>query len=79
MFDSGLTYVQINEQVTLQNQDPVKQLNAGLKPTLIDLEAYSICHGDKAEGNNHRERLNERDSLLLGICESLNSNRKMER
>ena len=34
-----LTYVQINEQVTLQSQDPVK-IQAGLKPSLIDLEAY---------------------------------------
>lgn len=32
------TYVILNEQVTLQNQDPVK-IKAGLKPTLIDLEA----------------------------------------
>jgi hypothetical protein len=35
-----LTYVQINEQVTLQNQDPVK-FNAGLKPLVIDLEALT--------------------------------------
>jgi hypothetical protein len=33
-----MTYVMINEQVTLQNQDPVK-IKAGLKPSLIDLEA----------------------------------------
>jgi|GEM_PF-6701573 hypothetical protein len=33
----NLTYVQLNEQVTLQNQDPVK-FNAGLKLSLIDLE-----------------------------------------
>lgn len=45
-----LTYVQINEQVTLQNQDPVKILRAGLKPSLIDLEAYGISYGDKGEG-----------------------------
>jgi hypothetical protein len=35
-----MTYVTLNEQVTLQNQDPVSSL-AGLKPSLIDLEAYS--------------------------------------
>jgi len=35
-----MTYVQINEQVTLQNQDPVK-FNAGLKPMVIDLEALT--------------------------------------
>jgi hypothetical protein len=72
-----LTYVQINEQVTLQNQDPVNSFNAGLKPILIDLEAYGPCYGDKAEGLNHRERLNEWDSFR--VCESLNSIRKMER
>ena len=33
-----LTYVTINEQVTLQNQDPVK-FNAGLKSLVIDLKA----------------------------------------
>ncbi len=45
------TYVQINEQVTLQNQDPVKR-NAGLKPSLIDLEAYSESHGNKGQGRD---------------------------
>jgi hypothetical protein len=35
-----MTYVTINEQVTLQNQDPVK-FNAGLKPWVIDLEALT--------------------------------------
>jgi hypothetical protein len=35
-----LTYVTLNEQVTLQNQDPVK-VNAGLKPWVIDLEALT--------------------------------------
>ena len=35
-----MTYVQLNEQVTLQNQDPVDVL-AGLKPWLIDLEALT--------------------------------------
>ena len=44
-----MTYVQINEQVTLQNQDPVKA-KAGLKPSLIDLEAYGKSYGDKGEG-----------------------------
>lgn len=39
MTDFGyMTYVILNEQVTLQNQDPVK-IKAGLKPVLIDLEA----------------------------------------
>ena len=36
-----LTYVSINEQVTLQNQDPVK-FKAGLKPWVIDLEALTL-------------------------------------
>jgi hypothetical protein len=42
MTDSVLikTYVALNEQVTLQNQDPVK-FNAGLKPWVIDLEALT--------------------------------------
>lgn len=44
-----MTYVVLNEQVTLQNQDPVK-FNAGLKPSLIDLEAYGVSYGDKGEG-----------------------------
>jgi N4-gp56 family major capsid protein len=35
------TYVTINEQVTLQNQDPKK--NGVYKLSLIDLEAYGIC------------------------------------
>lgn len=47
------TYVQLNEQVTLQNQDPVK-VKAGLKPSLIDLEAYSLSHGDKGQGRDLR-------------------------
>jgi hypothetical protein len=36
-----MTYVQLNEQVTLQSQDPVK-CKAGLKSSLIDLEALTI-------------------------------------
>jgi hypothetical protein len=37
-----LTYVTINEQVTLQNQDPVGvSIRAGLKPWVIDLEALT--------------------------------------
>jgi hypothetical protein len=35
------TYVMLNEQVTLQNQDPVK-FNAGFKPSVIDLEALTL-------------------------------------
>lgn len=35
-----MTYVTLNEQVTLQNQDPVK-FKAGLKPWVIDLEALT--------------------------------------
>ena len=42
------TYVVLNEQVTLQNQDPVK-IKAGLKPILIDLEAYGESYGDKGQ------------------------------
>jgi hypothetical protein len=38
-----LTYVTINEQVTLQNQDPVDVfIRAGLKPWVIDLEALTF-------------------------------------
>lgn len=54
-----MTYVQINEQVTLQNQDPVKKFNAGLKPSLIDLEAYGVCYGDKGEGFLIKSTLND--------------------
>jgi hypothetical protein len=36
------TYVTLNEQVTLQNQDPVKRFKAGLKPSVIDLEALTL-------------------------------------
>ena len=36
-----LTYVQLNEQVTLQNQDPVNEFKAGLKPWVIDLEVLT--------------------------------------
>ncbi len=42
------TYVQINEQVTLQNQDP--KMYGVSKFSLIDLEAYGVSYGDKAEG-----------------------------
>ena len=56
----AMTYVMLNEQVTLQNQDPVK-FTAGLKPSLIVLETYGENYGDKGEGAFHAERLNERD------------------
>lgn len=36
------TYVILNEQVTLQNQDPKRQYGV-IKPILIDLEAYSYA------------------------------------
>jgi N4-gp56 family major capsid protein len=36
------TYVVLNEQVTLQNQDPKRQHGVS-KPALIDLEAYSYA------------------------------------
>jgi len=56
-----LTYVQINEQVTLQNQDPVK-FNAGLKPWVIDLEALtfksSVTRAKDFLKEVHAERLN---------------------
>lgn len=92
MSDFGIikTYIQLNEQVTLQNQDPVKE-KAGLKPSLIDLEAYGKCYGDKGQGRElsmiirdakplvRAERLNERDPFLTRICESLISIRKIER
>lgn len=53
MTDFGFikTYVTLNEQVTLQNQDPVK-IKAGLKPSLIDLEAYGSSYGDKGQGRD---------------------------
>lgn len=41
------TYVQLNEQVTLQNQDP-KQYGVS-KSSLIDLEAYGVSYGDRAQ------------------------------
>ena len=34
------SYVQLNEQVTLQNQDP--KMNGVYKSSLIDLEAYGV-------------------------------------
>ena len=36
------TYVVLNEQVTLQSQDPKRQYGVS-KPTLIDLEAYTYA------------------------------------
>jgi hypothetical protein len=39
-----MTYVQLNEQVTLQSQDPVDS-SAGLKPWVIDLEALTLSRG----------------------------------
>jgi N4-gp56 family major capsid protein len=42
------TYIQLNEQVTLQNQDP--KMNGVSKLSLIDLETYSNSYGDKGEG-----------------------------
>ena len=42
------SYIQLNEQVTLQNQDPRK--NGVSKFSLIDSEAYGTCYGDGAEG-----------------------------
>lgn len=37
------TYVLVNEQVTLQNQDPSRKIYGVSKPSLIDLEAYSYA------------------------------------
>jgi N4-gp56 family major capsid protein len=42
------TYVLLNEQVTLQNQDP--KMYGVSKSFLIDLEAYGESYGDRAEG-----------------------------
>lgn len=42
------THVVLNEQVTLQNQDP--KGNGVYKFSLIDLEAYGESYGDRAEG-----------------------------
>lgn len=42
------SYVLLNEQVTLQNQDPKKY--GVSKSFLIDLEAYGNSYGDRAEG-----------------------------
>jgi hypothetical protein len=55
-----------NEQVTLQNQDPVNNFKAGLKPSLIDLEAYGISYGDKGQG------LEITDYLLKDVNASAN-------
>lgn len=42
------TYIILNEQVTLQSQDPRKY--GVSKFSLIDSEAYGNCYGDGAEG-----------------------------
>jgi hypothetical protein len=42
-----MLYVAINQQVTLQNQDP--KMNGVGKSFLIDLEAYGISYGDRAQ------------------------------
>lgn len=44
------TYVLLNEQVTLQNQDP--KMYGVSKSFLIDLEAYGESYGDRAEGRS---------------------------
>jgi len=41
-------YILINEQVTLQNQDPKRQHGVS-KLSLIDLEAYGESYGDRAQ------------------------------
>ena len=46
------------------------------KPTLVDLEARQ---GDRAEGNGHRERLNETDQFVeinKMVCDSPSSENK---
>lgn len=53
------TYVQLNEQVSLQNQDPVKIFKAGLKLSLIDLEAYRVSYGDKGQGLDKNRIINQ--------------------
>lgn len=50
-------YILLNEQVTLQNQDP-RQKNGVYKLSLIDLEAQN--QGDRAEGVSHGDRLSEK-------------------
>ena len=44
-------YVAINQQVTLQNQDPRQiEIKYGVsKLSLIDLEAYGVSYGDRAQ------------------------------
>lgn len=44
-------YIRINEQVTLQNQDPIcNKIQHGVyKSFLIDLEAYGDSYGDRAQ------------------------------
>ena len=41
------TYVLLNEQVTLQAQDP--KMYGVIKSSLIDLEAYGASYGDRAQ------------------------------
>jgi len=42
------TFIDINEQVIINNQDP-KRYGVS-KSSLIDLEAYGVSYGDRAEG-----------------------------
>jgi len=76
------SYIQLNEQCTLQSQDP--RVNGVSKSFLIDLEAYGECYGDRAEGSFfneglkevHRERLSGKTRKG---CDSLNSRGNLER
>lgn len=59
----AMTYVQLNEQVTLQNQDPVKAFTAGLKPSVIDLEALTnLDERDKGQGQIRIIVLKDKDA-----------------
>lgn len=64
-------YILLNEQVTLQNQDPalneaVQRLGVSLntlgdfKLSLIDLEGYGESYADRGEPTRDAERLNEK-------------------
>lgn len=57
-----------------------KSIVACYKSDLIDLEPYSVSHGNKAEGESHRERLKrlESESLSDSPCCKGNLQRQAE-
>ena len=60
------TYVSLNEQVTLQNQDPV-DISAGLKSSLIDLEAEvlePVTRGKRKQPDRLNEKTQKWDVIV---------------